>query len=77
MGRTPKFSSQRKAEYEKTKENFKTQMPEQSRSRSRSPNPLTGQGYSDKKNGIKTNFNRTIQKNERPSEKKHFYHIYY
>ena len=63
MNRTPKISSQRKAEYEKTKQNFKTEMPEQSRSRSRSPNPVTGQGYSDKKNGIKTNFIRTIQRN--------------
>lgn len=54
--RTPKFSSQRKAENEKTKLNFSNEMPEQSRSRSKSPNPLTGEGYSDRQRGKRTRY---------------------
>lgn len=42
LERTPKFSSQRKAEHLRTQENFSSGVVQQPRSRSKSPNPLTG-----------------------------------
>jgi hypothetical protein len=44
------------AEDKKTKENFSIDVKESKVNRSKSPNPVTGEGYSDKKKGIKTRF---------------------
>lgn len=51
-------------------------MPEQSRSRHKSPNPLTGEGYQERRVGIKTCFESSECKPKRTNEKKHF-DIYY
>ena len=56
--KTPRMSAYRKAEYDRTRENFSTDQKEYHTQRSVSPNPLTGQGYLEKKKGIKTTFDR-------------------
>lgn len=53
---TPKISTFRKAEYEKTKENFSTERTLTSPVKRNCGNPLTGEGYSSNKKGIKTLF---------------------
>ena len=58
---TPRLSAYRKAENERTKENFSTEHKKYVTSRSASPNPLTGEGYSVKKKGIKTVFKERDQ----------------
>lgn len=46
MEKQPKLSPFRKAEYDKTKENFSAEKNHFQTERKTSPNPLTGQGYS-------------------------------
>lgn len=60
--RIPTFSSHRKQEHLKTIDNFSTDHPEQSKSRSRSPNPITGEGYPNKTLGIKTQYQPRAEK---------------
>lgn len=81
MDKTPKMSEYRKNQINRTKENFSTEHREYLTPREFSPNPLTGQGYSEKKKGIKTSFERvrTEPRSElrAQSHKKHFNFYFY
>jgi hypothetical protein len=49
----PTVSTYRRAEYNKTKENFNTENSNNLTPRQRGPNPLTGEGYKTEQKGLK------------------------
>lgn len=69
----PKLSSQRKAELQRTKENFSTEMFESIKERPRSPNPLTGEGHKWRAEGRMAVVLTSSARKERSSERRHFH----
>ena len=70
--KTPNFSAYRRAEYEKTRKNFSSEEPSHSKTRSRTPNPITGVGYLNRKKGLKVDYEPRKVSKERVSGRRHF-----
>jgi hypothetical protein len=68
----PNISAYRKAEYNKTKENFNTENSSSLTPRQRGPNPLTGEGYKTEQKGLKIIGAVAKQAEQRNSSRKHF-----
>lgn len=70
--RIPKLSPYRKAEYIKTKENFDTQPLSVSPRKGETRNPLTGEGYAERRHGIKMVSRPDTSREGRTTGRKHF-----
>jgi hypothetical protein len=71
----PSLSPFRKAEYERTRVNFSALTMDSSRQmKTLSPNPLTGEGYPQKRGGIKPVFPKydNLNKNRKETQRRHF-----